>query len=138
MSLIEDLCQVTVFDRQGCNVMRSLYKTVDPFRFNDSGIIPKLQSNESQTYYYCDVGYDGWPPGAATQCALHGHNLWCNRHDRDRTAGRELPDSGNVHNGRVEHWASSAVRADEGWILTRPGAIIGRLCESTVWGMASG
>jgi len=69
MSLIEDLCQVTVFDRQGCDVMRSLYKTVDPFRFNGSGIIPKFQSNESQTYYYCDVGYDGCPFGK--QVTIH-------------------------------------------------------------------
>ena len=29
------------------------------------------------------------------------------------------------------------MRADEGWILTRPGAIMVGLCESTVWGMAS-
>ncbi|MEA3244126.1 MAG: hypothetical protein U9Q19_11940 [Pseudomonadota bacterium] len=35
------------------------------------------------------------------------------------------------------HWGSSVRKADEGWILTRPGETIDWLCESTVWGVAS-
>ena len=47
------------------------------------------------------------------------------------------PDSGNAHIETSGHWGSSACKADEGWILTRPGETMDELCESTVWGVAS-
>ena len=59
-------------------------------------------------------------------------NHWHNRRYRGRSVGRELPGHGSERTGTFGHLGSSAVRADEDWYLTSPGAIMSWLCESTV------
>ena len=92
--------------------------------------------------HYC-VDPGGWhcsvyPPAAGTRCGQDRHSHPRNRPVRDHNDDRESPGSGTEHNRRVVHWGSWTHRADEVWCLARPGAIMDRLCESTVWGMASG
>ena len=54
-----------------------------------------------------------------------------------RSVGRKRPGNGSWHSDKVERWVSSAQGADEGWIKTASDATLTRLCESTVWGVAS-
>ncbi len=67
-----------------------------------------------------------------------GHDLitrpadcWAIRAIRQRFRLLQVWASVN-HTGTDGHWVSSAHKADEGWCLTRSGATINRLCESTV------
>jgi len=54
-----------------------------------------------------------------------------------RNVGTGRPGNDSRHSGKDGRSVSSAQSADEGWIKTAPGATLTRLCESTVWGVAS-
>jgi hypothetical protein len=54
-----------------------------------------------------------------------------------RTVDRRRPGNDSRHSGTDERWNPSAQPADEDWIKTASGATLTRLCESTVWGVAS-
>ena len=65
------------------------------------------------------------------------HIQQSNSAGRDHIAGTSPPGHYTGCNRTLEHWAASATKADEGWILTRLSAIMSGMCESTVWGAAS-
>jgi len=90
----------------------------------------------------CCAGHGGlsgsvWPLGAARRIAHDRHSHSRNRRYRGRSDDRQRPDSGSLRSDTSGHWGSSGCKADEGWILTRLGETMNRLCESTVWGVAS-